>query len=378
MAIEASYSTDFTDALAHSTTDTYHGLSPEQMPALAERFTKPYDNEDVFFDQPCYSAYVIRAFARLLRTHEGFPTRELDELEELDVDERIPVVFAHRILQNAVEFTRDCDLGLKTAREIPFGEIGPLDYAISTAATVGKALEIASLYKRLIGDTIDFRLQIVGERATVLLENSVVMPRAALDFQLAMFYRNHFRNWPRMADAGYEVYFTYDKPDSIIEHDLTFPGAEARFSAPFSGYGFFVKELNAPQKTADANLHTVIGKHAALTLAGLPKVQSTTEKVRELLMTELGHGGPYAKRISQQLHISARTLIRKLEHEGTTFKDLVDDVRRRLALRYIGGRDIDFAGVALLLGFSHVTAFHRAFRRWTGQTPLQYRRSRRW
>lgn len=378
MAIEALYSSDVNDASAHSTTDTYHLLSPTQVPALAERFTKQYDNGELFFDQPCYSAYVIRAFVRLLRTHEGFPTRELNELEELDVDERIPVVYAHRLLQNAVEFTRDCDLGLKTAREIPLGEIGPLDYSMSTAATVGEALEIASLYRRLIADTIDFRLQVEGERAMVLLENSVVMPRAALDFQLAMFYRNHFCHWPRMAEAGYEVYFTYDKPDSIVEHELTFPGAEMSFSAPFSGYGFFTKELNAPLKTADPNLHSVIGKHAAITLSGLPKVQSTTEKVRELLMTELGHGGPYAKRISQQLHISARTLIRKLEHEGTTFKDLVDDVRRRLALRYIGGRDIDFSGVALLLGFSHVTAFHRAFKRWTDQTPLQYRRSRRW
>jgi AraC-like DNA-binding protein len=70
-------------------------------------------------------------------------------------------------------------------------------------------------------------------------------------------------------------------------------------------------------------------------------------------------------------------LIRRLENEGTTFKEILDDIRRRLALNYVGSRDLDLNNTAFLLGFSHATAFHRAFKRWTDQTPLEYRRSRR-
>jgi len=72
--------------------------------------------------------------------------------------------------------------------------------------------------------------------------------------------------------------------------------------------------------------------------------------------------------------MSMRTLARRLESEGTTFRDLVDEVRRKLAVDHVGNRDIGFSELSYRLGFSHVAAFHRAFRRWTGQTPLTYRR----
>jgi AraC-like DNA-binding protein len=72
--------------------------------------------------------------------------------------------------------------------------------------------------------------------------------------------------------------------------------------------------------------------------------------------------------------MSESTLARHLEDEGTTFKALLDDLRRRLALRYVGLSQLPIAEIALLLGFSQAAAFHRAFRRWTDQTPLEYRR----
>ena len=70
-------------------------------------------------------------------------------------------------------------------------------------------------------------------------------------------------------------------------------------------------------------------------------------------------------------------LARKLEDEGATFKELLDDLRRRMALRYVLASDIDLSEITFLLGFSQVPAFHRAFKRWTGRTPLEYRKARR-
>ena len=73
--------------------------------------------------------------------------------------------------------------------------------------------------------------------------------------------------------------------------------------------------------------------------------------------------------------MSTRTLERRLEREGTTFSDLLEDLRRRLALRYVANPAIPLGEIAFLLGFSHTTGFHRAFKRWTGETPLGYRRA---
>jgi AraC-like DNA-binding protein len=72
--------------------------------------------------------------------------------------------------------------------------------------------------------------------------------------------------------------------------------------------------------------------------------------------------------------MSTSTLGRRLEREETTFRDLLDDLRKQLATQYLTNPDLELAEVALLLGFSQSTAFHRAFRRWTGQTPAEFRR----
>ena len=109
-------------------------------------------------------------------------------------------------------------------------------------------------------------------------------------------------------------------------------------------------------------------------LAELPRARPLTERVRSAILAELAGGNPSITVVAPRLHISPRTLERRLEREGTTFSTLLDDLRKRLALRYVASRDLELAEIAFLLGFSKTTAFHRAFKRWTGQTPLYYRR----
>ena len=95
------------------------------------------------------------------------------------------------------------------------------------------------------------------------------------------------------------------------------------------------------------------------------------------MMNGVASGTATLADVASALHLSERTLARKLEHEGTSFKNLLEDLRRRLALRYVGDSDLAFSEIAFLLGFSQVAAFHRAFKRWTDQTPLEYRTGRR-
>jgi AraC-like DNA-binding protein len=73
--------------------------------------------------------------------------------------------------------------------------------------------------------------------------------------------------------------------------------------------------------------------------------------------------------------MSSRSLQRHLRSDGTSHRDLVAEIRRDLAMRYLAERRIAIGEVAFLLGFSEVSAFHRAFKRWTGATPAEYRRS---
>jgi AraC-like DNA-binding protein len=150
-----------------------------------------------------------------------------------------------------------------------------------------------------------------------------------------------------------------------------------RFDAAFNGFAFNTQYLSEPVISADPKQHTLIRQHADALIASLPRAQSVTERVRELLAKELAGGDPNLNNVAEQIPMGARTLGRRLEAEGTTFKDLLDDLRKRSALSYVASSQLPLSEIAFLLGFSQTAAFHRAFKRWTNLTPLEYRRSHR-
>ncbi|MGA9526123.1 MAG: helix-turn-helix transcriptional regulator, partial [Myxococcaceae bacterium] len=109
-------------------------------------------------------------------------------------------------------------------------------------------------------------------------------------------------------------------------------------------------------------------------LARLPKADDFVLQVRQRVTSALSGGEPTLEAIASQLAITPRTLQRRLKEHGTTYQLLLEELRRELALRYLRDHGLEISEVAFLLGFSEPSAFHRAFRRWTGTTPLSFRR----
>jgi AraC-like DNA-binding protein len=91
-------------------------------------------------------------------------------------------------------------------------------------------------------------------------------------------------------------------------------------------------------------------------------------------MSGLRTGEPTIETVAHDLHTTARTLQRRLHGEGTSFTQVLDEVRREMALSHMRGRRATIDEVAFLLGFEKPTSFHRAFKRWTGVTPGEFRR----
>jgi AraC-like DNA-binding protein len=208
----------------------------------------------------------------------------------------------------------------------------------------------------------------------VTLEMRVPAPRPILDFTMGAWYANHIR--PPLAGAhGLECWFSHPRPSNTTEYERAFEGASLRFGAPGYGFAFDREYLEAPLPCADAALHGLLCEHVEALDQSIrrPTVRS---QVREAASRELRDGRPLAFTVARHLQMSARTLARRLEREGTTFSKVVDDLKEELALRYVTQFELGFDDIAFRLGFSHVEAFYRAFRRWTGQTPLRYRRTR--
>jgi AraC-like DNA-binding protein len=227
---------------------------------------------------------------------------------------------------------------------------------------------------RLLTDALDYRLELDGDRALVRLDSKVPLPRAAADYQASMTHTLQLGPSAALI-PGLEWWFQHDRPSDTSEYERTFAPAAVRFSAPAFGYVFDKSFLKLPLPQADANLNQIVRKHAELLLAELPRTRNLTEAVRELIVKELASGQPTAAQVAVRLRMNQRTLARRLQSEGTTFSALFDDLRRGLALRYLLRSDLRISEVVFLLGFSEVATFYRAFRRWTGQTPVEYRRS---
>lgn len=326
--------------------------------------------------RPCYSMRLVRPWLRCLRSYAVIPPEVIEPLEKLEPEDRLPMEALHELLRGAIVLTGDEDIGLKAAREIEKGVFGALEYAAGTARTARDAFNVIGRFMRLVNDGLTFSVEIEGEQACVRLISSVALPRAAEAFEVAAFLVAIQHRYEGETPP-YEVLFQHPAPSDLSEYRTTFVNGTFVFSAPFTGFRFARAELDRELPSQDKHLHTVVSRHAEQLLADLPKVETVTERVREQLSRELRSGDPSAGRIAKSLAMSRRTLTRKLEAEGTTFTQLLDELRRNLALRYAANTDLLLTEVALLLGFSNAAAFNRAFKRWTGLAPLEYRRAKR-
>lgn len=319
----------------------------------------------------------MQPFIRLLKRYPSFPTDILTQLEALDPDTRVPITTVHELVSRGVAMTGDVDMGLKAAREIAQGDYGALEYAARSSSTWGAALEVVGRYLRLVNDVLHFSLRSDGERAYIRLDTDVQLPRTVADFQSAAFHVSASFFRPPETLPELEIWFMHARPGDISEYERTFGPGAVRFEAPFNGFAMPRRHLDMSVPSADPKLHEVIRKHVENLVDQLPKARSLAMQVRDLIANELKGGTPSAIDVARQLAIGPRTLARKLEQERTTFKQLLDEVRAQLAVRYVGDSDFPFSEIAFLLGFSQSASFHRAFKRWTGKTPLEFRRAPR-
>jgi len=322
----------------------------------------------------CFSARTLKPFLSVLSQHPELPQDVIEPFQDLDPKRRISISAVLKLLSRAVELTGDESIGLRAARSTAPGDYDVLEYAASSCATLRQAIDIIRRYSRLVDDSADYSLEFWNGKAALILNSILPFSRVAADYRLAVIYLG-INQWLEPDSAGIgEVWFRARQPDSDQEYSETFRKSKLRFQMPFDALVFDVGLLDAPFENADPKLHELLCQHVEMLLSDLPRCQSLTERVRMLIEEELPKGKTNAVHIASILDMSRRTLTLRLEQEGTTYKTLLDDLRRRLALRYLETTRMDMGEIAYLLGFSQTTAFHRAFRRWTDYTPHKYRR----
>lgn len=173
--------------------------------------------------------------------------------------------------------------------------------------------------------------------------------------------------------APLEVTFEHREPASLVEHRRVLR-ARLWFSAPQNQIVLRRSLLELPLREADPSLAAVLDRCVAHALERLPPISGVV-LCRELIASQIGAGiRPRVSYIARELALSPRSLQRVLGDSGLTFRDVVDDVRKQLALAWASNSSEQAAQIAYRLGYADASAFHHAFRRWTGHTVSELRR----
>ncbi|HVU52194.1 MAG TPA: AraC family transcriptional regulator [Polyangia bacterium] len=330
-------------------------------------------------------AFIVNAAAAAgvsraaLEKRTGFTLSRAD-----DPDARIPIEMETALWEEAASATGDSAFGLHAAEGLRPGVFDVLDYVVRAAPTLRASFERLARYNRLVHDAAVF---VVGEGRSggVRIEHSlsrpgVVQSRHAAEFTLAsLVVVGAQMSAAPLAPVAVEL--RHPAPDAAARAaHLRLFGIAPRYDRAVNALELTGEAAARPVRTADPLLSRVVVRHAEALLAERPAATETTAgSVRRILTRLLGddEAGCSLAAVSASLHMSERSLQRRLADEGVTFDALLDELRRELALRYLADEKVAIAEIAYLLGYSEPSAFHRAFKRWTGTTPAEARQRRR-
>jgi AraC-like DNA-binding protein len=297
--------------------------------------------------------------------------------EELlrDPDERIPEEVLDALWNACRDAADDEAFGIMTGLDHETGSLGVVEYVVRNSATLGDAMEAGFRFQRVLHDAAADHLTVEGDRALLHARlSSGREPSGVLvdyAFARAMAAAMVLTGVP---GRPIEVQFAHAKPKHAGPWERTFH-CPLHFGASENVLVFRRERLDAKVVGSDPELLSVLEQHALHLLAQARPQNTFVARVRDLIGAELTGGTPAAAHIASKLHMSPRTLSRRLEDEGTSFSTLLDDLRRELAIGHLSERGLSVSEVAFLLGFSDTNAFSRAFKRWTGGAPSRYKRA---
>jgi AraC-like DNA-binding protein len=286
--------------------------------------------------------------------------------------ERVAEEAYYDFLERAA-LTDDHGLPYRYARAINPDDLSALGIGLKTAPTLRDSLHRLGRYILLLSDTLEYSLlEEPGGTTTLVLVRSAHRRGAQLANECALAaVLKLLREAAGRRVVPLAVSFTHPRPASITEAHSYF-GCPVSFDAGRNTLDFDAATLETRAKLADQGLSSFLVAHLEQLRSEQPE-RSLVDAVRATITDLLPDGLPKRAVISRRLGMSERTLHRRLAEDGESFQSLTTIARRGAAETLLADSRHSLAEVAFLTGFADQSSFQRAFKGWTGQTPLSFR-----
>jgi AraC-like DNA-binding protein len=291
-------------------------------------------------------------------------------------DQRLPQTKLFQLFELALELTGDPAFGLHSTERLTSEAVNPLGSLLLHAATLRDALQSLQEFRTLFGNQSTFRIQERDTKVHVRCHSHPEASPRARRYLCEVSLGGLYMLLRRFAVTSVDyVAFEYPAPDYYADYLRVFDG-RARFEQPFTGLCFDAAQLATPSPHVDPELHESLSAYARRRVQRMKLGQSWAARVHEVLVWQRPPRDMSMKFVARRLGVSTRTLRRQLVSEHKSYAELVSAAQGVIAKSYLSDERRSIMDTAHELGFSDNTAFHRAFKRWTGLTPGEYRRKR--
>jgi len=325
-----------------------------------------------------YHAYKIEALARFMAEEGVAPEQTLAEtglsFDTLSLpDTRTSLQQLATVFHNMMEHGNDPTIALRAGQHMRVSNYGLYGYALLSSASLRKTLDFAVRCHKLATPTTTMLLEEHGDVASFSMTDALgvdELHRFNLEFQLSLVFSltkdilgSQFRY-----DS---VRLSYNAPEHCVHYEEILQ-CRALFDQPRSEFQFPRELLDRPLLRSNVITEAMVNELCDNMMKEQAQQTDLTRKIYDLLLRDPGNM-PSSEHVASTLAITARTLRRKLESQGTCYQAIVDEVRKELSIKFLRQTELSVDDIATQVGFSDAANFRNAFKRWTNKTPGMYR-----
>ena len=278
------------------------------------------------------------------------------------------------LIERAATTVGDASYGLRLGAAQEARDSGLLGFLMLNSATLLDAITNAQRYFRVVGEGEDIEVERMGPHVTLRFretDRALRGLRHNSEYIAAIIVRA-CRDMTRKRISPVRAEFMHGRPNAKVAYP-DYLGCPVKFHAEWDALVYDAETMRLPVIGADSKLFKVLERACQKIIGPTPKKQDILHEVRELVIDRLAKGTVQIDDVARELNMSSKTLERRLADRKTTFSALLDDIRSGLAKHYLTDTDLRLEQIAYLTGYSEPAALVRAFRRWTGTTPMQFR-----